>query len=198
MRNDIDMAGDAGPQIRTFRKSKNLTQQELAEKVKIPQPSIAKIEGGGYLPRDLVLIGKLEDALDIPKGQLKKLISKRRKYSSLAESFPHLTELCREIVARMNDDQLPITIVRVEKRLDLFKENKTKLAENLISFLFGNLSPEGAPDNGLRPLIHYYANWNDAIEQWDGSASCNCSYTLPGRRLTAGLCGEPDRDNSNV
>ncbi|MCB9703283.1 MAG: helix-turn-helix transcriptional regulator [Myxococcales bacterium] len=50
-------------QVRALRESRNVTQQELAERVGTKQPSIARLESGRVVPR-LDLLLKIAIALD--------------------------------------------------------------------------------------------------------------------------------------
>ncbi|MBM3887339.1 helix-turn-helix domain-containing protein [Candidatus Dependentiae bacterium] len=52
--------------IRQFikaRKKMHVSQQELAEKLEIQQPAIARLEGGGYANTSIVKLSKIADVL---------------------------------------------------------------------------------------------------------------------------------------
>ena len=53
-------ATTVGRRLRWARRRAGLTQQQLADKVGMPQPNIARIEVGSVLPRTATLIGLLE------------------------------------------------------------------------------------------------------------------------------------------
>ncbi len=55
--------------VRSFRNSKNLTQEQLAERVNIHPTYISRIESGKKLPT-LIIICKLADALGINAYEL--------------------------------------------------------------------------------------------------------------------------------
>ncbi|MBU1146809.1 MAG: helix-turn-helix transcriptional regulator [Candidatus Omnitrophica bacterium] len=65
--------------VRSFRNSKNLTQEQLAERVDIHPTYISRIESGKKLPT-LVIICKLADALGINAYEL--LIDEAKAASS--------------------------------------------------------------------------------------------------------------------
>ena len=59
-----------GIKIRTKRKEKGLTQDELAEQVGVSRTSILQWERGKYPPRDAKNIAALEKALGFEDGEL--------------------------------------------------------------------------------------------------------------------------------
>jgi len=60
---DDDLAFQIGQQITSVRIGKGFSQEELAKKVKTHQPSIARIEGGEYLP-SLTFLVRITNALE--------------------------------------------------------------------------------------------------------------------------------------
>ncbi|MBS4759951.1 MAG: helix-turn-helix transcriptional regulator [Clostridium sp.] len=59
-----DMKKLLGKKIKQFRKSKNLTQEELAEKINIEVPSLSNIETGKFAP-SFDTLQKLSSILNI-------------------------------------------------------------------------------------------------------------------------------------
>ncbi|WP_442915935.1 helix-turn-helix domain-containing protein [Leptospira sp. GIMC2001] len=51
-------------EIITLRKSMNLTQKELADKIGTSQPAIARVESGSYKNVSLTFLNKLAEALN--------------------------------------------------------------------------------------------------------------------------------------
>jgi transcriptional regulator with XRE-family HTH domain len=54
--------------LRAWREHRGLTQQELADKAGVTQPTVSRIEGGA--PASLYTLGKLADALNITPTEL--------------------------------------------------------------------------------------------------------------------------------
>ena len=77
-------------QIRTFRREKRLTQEQLAEVLGVTVGTVSKWEGGSSTP-DLSLIMELADffgtSVDV-------LLGYRQQSSSLASTLARLRQLC--------------------------------------------------------------------------------------------------------
>ena len=181
-----------GVLIKKHRQLKKMTQHELGKKLKRSQADVSRMEAGDYVPGDTETIKKLEEILDIPNGILVYLIDSRRERGSLSRSYPLINGILNETLRMMNGDELAMTFSRVEQRLALFREDKQELAYNLIAFFVNQLDLKSDPENGLRPLIHYFAEWNRAIETWKGASSPGTTYVLPGKVPNTGLNAEPD------
>ncbi len=60
---DYDILKEIREKITEIRKTKQLSQQELAEKTGIPQANISKIENGKYVP-SIIILRRIADGLD--------------------------------------------------------------------------------------------------------------------------------------
>jgi len=188
-----------GIEIMTRRKQLEFSLREVAEAVHINPSTQSRIEGDTLLPKQPEIIRRLEEKLEFPQGYLAAKIKRREKEKrSLYRDYQNILGLLKMLLIVMSDDVLPITLLRVERRIEDFNEDRRLLALNLSDYFMGKLELDSEPANGLRPLIHYIANRNEAIDSWGRKSSKTATYTLPGEKSTAGLCGEPDRDNSNV
>ncbi|KZZ83364.1 MULTISPECIES: helix-turn-helix transcriptional regulator [Bacillaceae] len=79
-----------GENIKHYREQRNLSQQELALKMRVGVSTIEKYESGEQLP-DTLSILKFSTVLDIPASEL---LEKRRTASSCMDS--ELEELIQE------------------------------------------------------------------------------------------------------
>jgi len=185
-----------GFEIMTRRKQLEFSLREVAEAVHINASTQSRIEGDTLLPKQPEIIKRLEQKLEFPQGYLAAKIKRREKEKrSLYRDYQNILGLLKMLLIVMNNDVLPITLIRVEKRIEEFAEDRRLLALNISDYFMGKLELDSEPENGLRPLIHYIANRNEAINNWGKWLSKTATYTLPGEKSTAGLCGEPDNDD---
>ena len=60
---DYDILKEVREAITEIRKSKNISQKDLAKKTKIPQANISRIENGHYIP-SIPVLKRIADGLD--------------------------------------------------------------------------------------------------------------------------------------
>ncbi|MFC0024120.1 helix-turn-helix domain-containing protein [Neobacillus cucumis] len=68
---EVNGMNSIGQTIKMYRKMLNLTQEELAQKVRVGTHTIEKYESGEQIPSNQTLL-KLSTALDIPASELAK------------------------------------------------------------------------------------------------------------------------------
>jgi len=156
-----------GEVIREYREEIKMTQAQLAEKIGISAGYLAKIELDYTLPSSDELIGKLAEALGLDVATMLKEVHKQRVYRGRSVvSMKNIISILQLLPSIMDESTIDRTIKRVDRRIGEFDENKKMLAENVARFLTGDLQLNQKPDNGLRPLSHYIADWGTEIEEW--------------------------------
>lgn len=68
-----------GPVLRQLRNSKNITQEELSERVGVASPYISMLESGKKYP-NLEMLFKLAESLGVKASDLVVLMEKRSTY----------------------------------------------------------------------------------------------------------------------
>lgn len=93
------MAGESnikkllGQRIKDVRRSKNITQEALAEKIDIEPPSLSNIERGKFAP-SIETLQKISEVLDVAPYEL-----------YMFEAKKPIEKIKEEIVAAMNKDE---------------------------------------------------------------------------------------------
>ena len=117
--------------IKTARRSKHLTQQQLAEKMELTNAYIAKLEKGGNCPSSSV-IEKLSDELDIPiitaylSAQIEGKMTERirnalldiRRERELYENEPEFNRLIKNLCCLKEEERTRIVEI-VENIINL-------------------------------------------------------------------------------
>ncbi len=101
-----------GKRLRELRKSKGLTQEQLAERVPIEPPNLSKIECGTHFPQP-EKIEKIADALGIS-------ISNLFEFEHLKEK----NELLKNIIATLEEFDLKTTelVYKIVSELKLYRK----------------------------------------------------------------------------
>jgi len=153
--------------IKEAREKKGLTQRELAGLVNRSHGNIARIEGSHTVPKKENAIREIAKALDIDEEELvEEAWCARQGREDLITVFPAIYSLVLTILDVSSDEDLAKTLNMFEKRLFLLRENEEKLAANFINYLTGRLGLTDDPENGLRPISHYFMPWCSKIEEW--------------------------------
>lgn len=177
--------GTLGCEIQLRRLNLELSLRALAEAVGINPSSQTRIEADTLIPRNPVVVKKLEEILGFRMGYLERKIEKRRKEKrSLYRDYPNILALLKMLLIVMSNDEISMTLMRIEQRIKEYSEDRRLLAKNLSDFIMGRTTLDRIPDSGLRPLVHYIAESNDAICNWDGNCSRTVSYRLPSAKPT--------------
>jgi transcriptional regulator with XRE-family HTH domain len=154
-------------QIKDSRAKKKYSQRKLAALIGISHGYLARIEGGHAVPLANDMVLKMAEVLDIPEEDLIEAAERERIIRlNLENSLPNSYSLVQGILSVMNEETQRITFDFFERRILQFREDKTLLAVNFANYLVGNLTLDEKPDNGLRPLKHYFIPWCSEIEEW--------------------------------
>jgi len=161
-------------QIKIKRHFLGYSLKKLAEIVHSTPGTISKIENGHLLPFRKDFIRDLASALGIDQEELLSSVAfERRKASSWDKDYPNTHSLIKLVIRVMDNNERNLTFEFFERRILLFKEDEVELAVNFANYLLGHVKLSDLPENGLRPLSHYFLPWSSEIELWQSKKTYN-------------------------
>jgi len=183
-----------GTFIRVRREEMNLSLQDVADPAELTPSFLARVEKDMHIPSNAKTIRSIEKSLHIDEGYLRDYFEHWKSERSL-RNLKNFMNLIRISIKIMKESQF-IIVSRIDHRIRVFDEDKRLLASNFIEYLSGDLRIDEKPENGLRPLCHYFDEFSPEINnKWIQNSS---SFKPPRDfKKNAGLRGEPNNDNHN-
>ena len=156
-----------GSIIRERRLQAGLTQKELSEEVRVSESYLSRLERSQVGLGDPSVAERIERTLDIEHGLLwNSFKSERVSLQELKRTLPHFLLIIQYLVQTMSAFEQIETIGMFEGRIIAFDEDPRTLADNLRRVLIGELEPDEDPENGTRPLSHYWKPLTAANQLW--------------------------------
>ena len=155
-----------GDTIHRRRKELRISQQVLAHISGVSAGYIARIEADGAIPGARKL-QQLATALNIPFEEIQSLIENSHKSLwTVKQEYPETLYLFAKCLLQMNEEDIKTTFGRFENRLRYFEDDKDKVADNIKKYFIGELKSTDRPNNGTRPLCHYWISHSKEVEEW--------------------------------
>lgn len=160
--------GTFASKLRRCRMEMGLTQREMALKIGVSQSHYAQMELGNAVLKDRKKLKVLAEVLGVHYDRIlqdTEILIQDTTY--LKTHYPHILFLLQSAIKKMSTIELIRSVDLIEKRIPYFKEDHSKLADNVRLFLLRKLGLHDEPENGLRPLAHYLLPLSKTVEEWD-------------------------------
>lgn len=156
-----------GRYLRDRRTALGWTLNDVAKRASISESYISKLENDRIPlpPRNTLL--PIMTALGVDEDEINHLLSRREiDFRDIQKAYPVITKILTLALGRMTIEELKESLDLIERRLQELNEDENIVAENVAKLLAGALKPSDLPDDGSRPLNHYWKKWDREIEEW--------------------------------
>lgn len=157
-----------GEEVRFAREKHGLSLTQLAKKLGITKGYLSRIELNQVPPPSYKILWNLTCILELDMKAIQYLLETSPiSYGTLKEKYRGFIDLLRKVIGNMNDQEIEATFGRLEERLAMFEDPADLIVDTFKKFLLRKIGYSEDPENGGRPISHYFEDWSEKLDSWE-------------------------------